>query len=165
MPDRLHVLVDAQPFSVEVRPDLIVVDADEAAAVRITSLGAGRYRIAGAGSTFDAIGAVSGDRIWIAIDGETFECRISAQSPTAASGSSAGGLSSPMPATVTAIPVSVGQTVDAGDVLIALEAMKMELPLRAPLRGVVSAVHCRVGDIVQPDVVLVEVAVGPVGSS
>ena len=34
--------------------------------------------------------------------------------------------------------------------------MKMELPLRAPRDGVVTAVHCREGELVQADTVLVE---------
>jgi 3-methylcrotonyl-CoA carboxylase alpha subunit len=34
--------------------------------------------------------------------------------------------------------------------------MKMELPIRAPRDGVVTAVHCREGDLVQPGVVLVD---------
>jgi len=37
-----------------------------------------------------------------------------------------------------------------------LEAMKMELPVRAPGDGVVSAVHCAKGDLVQADAVLLE---------
>jgi biotin carboxyl carrier protein len=39
-------------------------------------------------------------------------------------------LSSPMPATVAAVQVSPGDRVAAGDLLIMLEAMKMELPIR-----------------------------------
>jgi biotin carboxyl carrier protein len=34
--------------------------------------------------------------------------------------------------------------------------MKMELPIRAPSEAVVSAVKCRVGDLVQPDQTLIE---------
>jgi len=41
-------------------------------------------------------------------------------------------------------------------VLIVLEAMKMELPLRAPHDGVIAAVDCREGELVQPGKVLVE---------
>jgi 3-methylcrotonyl-CoA carboxylase alpha subunit len=37
-----------------------------------------------------------------------------------------------------------------------LEAMKMELPIKAPREGVVRAVHCHTGDLVQPGVNLVE---------
>ena len=36
--------------------------------------------------------------------------------------------------------------------------MKMELPLRAPADGTVTAVHCRAGELVQPGVPLVEIA-------
>jgi biotin carboxyl carrier protein len=39
-----------------------------------------------------------------------------------------------------------------------LEAMKMELPLRAPHDGVVRAVHCTPGQLVQPGIPLVELA-------
>ena len=36
--------------------------------------------------------------------------------------------------------------------------MKMELPVRAPADAMVKAVHCREGELVQPDMVLVEMA-------
>jgi 3-methylcrotonyl-CoA carboxylase alpha subunit len=42
-------------------------------------------------------------------------------------------------------------------VLIVLEAMKMELPIRATSDGRVTAIHCREGDLVQPGVTLIEV--------
>jgi biotin carboxyl carrier protein len=61
-----------------------------------------------------------------------------------------------MPATVTAVHVAAGDRVTRGDVLIVLEAMKMELPVRAPGDGTVAAVHCRPGDLVQPDVSLID---------
>jgi acetyl-CoA carboxylase biotin carboxylase subunit len=62
----------------------------------------------------------------------------------------------PMPATVTAVNVAPGQTVKAGDVLIVLEAMKMELPLRSPRDGVIKSVRCKKGELVQPGVALLE---------
>ena len=40
--------------------------------------------------------------------------------------------------------------------LIVLEAMKMELPIKAPRSGVVKAVHCAKGELVQPGVNLLE---------
>jgi biotin carboxyl carrier protein len=54
------------------------------------------------------------------------------------------------------IAVKPGDAVKDGDVLIALEAMKMELPIRAPRDGVVRAVHCQPGDMVQPGQVLLD---------
>jgi 3-methylcrotonyl-CoA carboxylase alpha subunit len=65
-------------------------------------------------------------------------------------------MAAPMPATVRAIPVSAGHTVSAGDVLIVLEAMKMELAIKAPRAGTVRALHCVPGELVQPGVPLVE---------
>jgi 3-methylcrotonyl-CoA carboxylase alpha subunit len=67
-------------------------------------------------------------------------------------------LAAPMPATVVKLLVEPGHTVSKGDTLLVLEAMKMELPVRAPRSGVVSRVLCRVGDLVQPGVDLLELA-------
>ena len=61
-----------------------------------------------------------------------------------------------MPATVTRIVAIVGQRVSAGDVLVLLEAMKMELAIRAPREGVVAKIACEPGALVQPGVPLVE---------
>jgi biotin carboxyl carrier protein len=63
----------------------------------------------------------------------------------------------PMPASVVAIRVTPGQAVEAGDTLIVLEAMKMELPLRAPRSGTVTSIRCRKGELVQPGVPLLEI--------
>jgi 3-methylcrotonyl-CoA carboxylase alpha subunit len=65
-------------------------------------------------------------------------------------------LSAPMPATVLKIQVREGDPVRKGDVVILLEAMKMELPVRAPADATVAAVHCREGELVDADAVLVE---------
>jgi biotin carboxyl carrier protein len=61
-----------------------------------------------------------------------------------------------MPATVVKVLVAPGQAVRHGDTLLLVEAMKMELPIRAPGDAIVKAVHCREGDLVQPDRTLVE---------
>jgi acetyl-CoA carboxylase biotin carboxylase subunit len=84
-----------------------------------------------------------------------------AQAPPATrrrrSASAAGeALVAPMPATVIKVQVKRGDAVKKGDVVVVLEAMKMELPLRALGDGVVSAVHCREGELVQADAILIE---------
>jgi 3-methylcrotonyl-CoA carboxylase alpha subunit len=61
-----------------------------------------------------------------------------------------------MPATVIRVLVAPGATVARGDTLVMLEAMKMELPIRAPRDGVVRAVHCQSGELVQPGVNLLD---------
>ena len=65
-------------------------------------------------------------------------------------------LTAPMPATVVKVLVVPGQAVRGGDTLVVVEAMKMELPIRAPGDGSVKAVHCHEGELVQPDRTLVE---------
>ena len=65
-------------------------------------------------------------------------------------------LDAPMPALVTAVLVEPGDEVDAGATLLLLEAMKMELPLKAPAAGRVEAVHCAPGERVAPGRVLVD---------
>jgi biotin carboxyl carrier protein len=67
-----------------------------------------------------------------------------------------GALAAPMPATVLSINVEPGQRVSRGDVLITLEAMKMELPIKAPRDASVKAIRCRPGELVQPGVPLLE---------
>jgi 3-methylcrotonyl-CoA carboxylase alpha subunit len=65
-------------------------------------------------------------------------------------------LTAPMPATIVTVHVKAGDAVTKGQVLMLLEAMKMELPIRAPGDGVVSAVHGTGGELVQADTKLVE---------
>jgi len=73
-----------------------------------------------------------------------------------AAGLAGGAISAPMPATVLKVHVKAGDEVKKGDTLVLLEAMKMELPLRAPGDGKVAAVRCREGELVPADAVLVE---------
>lgn len=66
-------------------------------------------------------------------------------------------LSAPMPATVVKIPVETGQAVSRGATVLVLEAMKMEMPLRAAHDGTVTAIRCAEGELVQPGVTLIEI--------
>lgn len=96
-----------------------------------------------------------GDTRWVFLDGELFlfEVQRAGRRKSSAQHSS---LSAPMPATVIRINVSAGAAVTRGETLLVLEAMKMELPLRAPADGIVKAVSCREGELVQPGAALVE---------
>jgi biotin carboxyl carrier protein len=60
-----------------------------------------------------------------------------------------------MVANVVQIPVASGDAVEAGDTVVLLESMKMEIPVLAERRGTVSAVRVSVGDVVQEGDVLV----------
>ena len=69
-----------------------------------------------------------------------------------------GNLSAPMPGKVLTLEVEGNTQVKSGELLLVLEAMKMEHRIVAPYDGVVSAIHVSVGDIVEKDVLLVEMA-------
>jgi 3-methylcrotonyl-CoA carboxylase alpha subunit len=72
------------------------------------------------------------------------------------SGAGQTSLTAPMPATVLKVAVKAGDSVKKGDLVVLLEAMKMELPLRAPADAVISSVRCHEGDLVPADATLVE---------
>jgi acetyl-CoA/propionyl-CoA carboxylase, biotin carboxylase, biotin carboxyl carrier protein len=70
-------------------------------------------------------------------------------------GAVSGTLTAPMPGTVIKVNVHTGSTVQAGDPLVVLEAMKMETPLLAPYDAIVETVHVEEGDRVAGGAVLV----------
>ena len=63
---------------------------------------------------------------------------------------------SPFSGTVSKISAQAGQTIQVNDVLLILEAMKMETVITAPIAGKVARVNVNVGDAVQQGQVLVE---------
>ena len=66
-----------------------------------------------------------------------------------------GRVTAPMPGRIVAVSVAAGDRVRAEQVLVVLEAMKMEHSIRAPTDASVAAVHCAVGDRVEEDFELV----------
>jgi 3-methylcrotonyl-CoA carboxylase alpha subunit len=67
----------------------------------------------------------------------------------------------PLPGTVVAVLAEEGAKLEKGAAILTLEVMKMEQTLRAPYAGVLKAIKCKVGDIVQEGVELAEVE--PIG--
>jgi biotin carboxyl carrier protein len=107
-----------------------------------------------------AYALVVGGRTWVFLDGRTYAID-EARSQGRRGGSQhddEAALASPMPASVVRVNVEAGQEVSAGDVLILLEAMKMELTITAPRAARVTAVACRPGELVQSGVPLIELA-------
>ena len=63
-------------------------------------------------------------------------------------------IKSPMPGTIVSVNVKEGQNVSSGDVLVILEAMKMENEILAPRDAVVSSVNVSKGQSVESDTIL-----------
>ena len=132
----------------------VMVD-DAAVAVRLTA--AGEVRL-GTEESVVAWIAASGDARWVFLNGTVFEFEVhEAGRRRRRSIAGHGSLSAPMPATVIRVEVTPGRHVRRGDTLVVLEAMKMELPIRADADGTVTNVCCKPGDLVQPGVPLVEI--------
>ncbi len=66
-------------------------------------------------------------------------------------------LKSPMPGLVVQVPVSVGDEVASGDVLLILESMKMQNELKTPIDGTVKSVGISEGDSVEQRQILIEI--------
>ena len=75
--------------------------------------------------------------------------------PDSGSGELAGGLMAPMPGAVLATKVTAGDSVSKGDLLLILEAMKMEHRITAPMDGTVETLHVSTGDQVENGQLLV----------
>ena len=65
-----------------------------------------------------------------------------------------------MVANVMSVAVAPGDAVAAGDTVVLLESMKMEIPVIAEVTGTVRAVKVSSGDVVQEGDVLVEILIG-----
>jgi biotin carboxyl carrier protein len=68
-----------------------------------------------------------------------------------------GSLRAPMPGSVLAVLVTVGQAVKGGDALLKLEAMKMEHTIRAAGDGIIEEIYFAPGDTVEADVQLLKI--------
>ncbi len=66
-------------------------------------------------------------------------------------------IKSPLPGTVTDIKVSVGQEIHAGDVVLVLEAMKMQNNIEAEHEGKVTAIYVNQGDTIMEGTVLMTI--------
>ena len=132
-----------------------MVFAGGGAPVKVTPLGDGRYEVVTETGRSIAYGVRRARETWVFLDGRVYILG-SADALVGPGRRDVASLSAPMPATVVAINVASGQTVNAGDVLVVLEAMKMELAITAPHDGRVRAIACHLGELVQPGIQLIE---------
>ena len=145
------ILRDARgEYRVTVVKDGVSVDGTPVAA---SILAPGEYRVGESGHAWVCAAA---DMRWVFFEGEVYEIEVQPEGRRRRPAMSHAPLSAPMPATVVRVEVTPGSAVRAGDTLVILEAMKMELPIRAAVDGTVRAVHCKAGDLVQPGVPLID---------
>ena len=98
------------------------------------------------------------------VNGTVYEVEIEemtgapAAAPVAAAPAAPAGagerVAAPMPGNILSVNVAAGDTVKKGQVLMVLEAMKMEIPVVAPEDGTVASIDVAVGDTVEAGAVL-----------
>ena len=123
----------------------------------ITTLGEGWYVVDDGGRRTRVAVATDAAATWVFVQGQVVRIERETDAPRRSKSRTAGDVMSPMPATVVSINIASGDAVTAGQTVIVLEAMKMELPIKAPRSGVVKAIHCAKGDLVQPGVNLLDI--------
>lgn len=119
-----------------------------------------------AADALDAQTKAAAEKLVAEVNGKRFEILVHAPEPVvkrhrakqaSASGAAGDGLASPMQGTVVKIAVEEGQVVEVGDLIIVLEAMKMEQPLNAHKAGVIKNLKAVVGETVSSGTVLCDI--------
>ena len=110
--------------------------------------------------------SVAAEHLVAEVNGKRFEVKLHTPEPVVKrhrakqskiGGASGTGLTSPMQGTVVKIAVEVGQTVEIGDLVIVLEAMKMEQPLIAHKAGTIANLTAAIGETVSSGTVLCDI--------
>ena len=143
---------EGREYRIELDGSRVVVNG---AAVRVEPARDGAVLV-GAERVATAWTAAVGGTRWVFLDGEVFTFTAAASSGARRRQGGDASLAAPMPATVRQIAVQPGATVCRGDILVVLEAMKMELPVRSPADGTIAAIKCHVGEMVHAGQQLIE---------
>jgi acetyl-CoA/propionyl-CoA carboxylase biotin carboxyl carrier protein len=109
---------------------------------------------------------VAAEHLVAEVNGKRFEVKLHTPEPVVKrhrakqskiGGASGTGLTSPMQGTVVKVAVVVGQSVEVGDLVIVLEAMKMEQPLIAHKAGTIANLTAVIGETVSSGTVLCDI--------
>ncbi len=142
---------------------------------------AGNYKLRHEDTTCDVLGArLHGDTLSARFDGESQRLLLRSDSQHVllhdasgqrysfsraiafawASKDAAGGnqVIAPMPGRIVLVKAKAGDSVEQGDELLVMEAMKMELALKAPRAGIIDSINATQGEFVEADAVLVRFA-------
>ena len=115
----------------------------------------GTYIIEGPTESVAGYAVREGGKAWVHLKGRTY--RFDVVRPSRGRAAAApGDLSSPMPGQVQRLLVTEGDAVEAGQTLLVIEAMKMQLEIKAPHAGTVRRLLARQGQQVEAGVALVE---------
>src|SRR5579859_5459584 len=157
--------IDDKSYVIEINDDKrVIVDGVEYAVDFESVSGQPVYSLLINGRSYEAYVSESEDEndLQVLIRGDLFsvsvederEKRLRAAAGVAPSSTDEFNLRAPMPGLIVTVPVSEGQAVQKGDILVVLESMKMQNELKSPRDGQVSRVKVKAGDNVEHNQVL-----------
>jgi len=100
-----------------------------------------------------------GNEVWFHFNGKTYQKEILSRSKRrgkSTSESNKNSIVSPMPGKILSVKVSEGQSLKKGDLIVVMEAMKMEYSLKAPAECKVKSIKCSEGEQVNLKQLLIE---------
>lgn len=100
---------------------------------------------------------IIGGGLYTAVVEDEREKRLRAQAGGVAAAGGEFQLKAPMPGLIVTVPVTEGQAVKQGDILVILESMKMQNELKCPRDGTITRLKARAGDSVEQNQVLLVV--------
>ena len=133
---------------------------DSTRSFEVNELEDGHIQLIFADQVVTLVAAADGDARWVALNGRMYELQRETRSRKrghSGTDSSEGTLRAPMPGQVRSVNVAVGDAVVKGQVVMVLEAMKMEIRIQSPINGTVAALPASEGDQVDKGQVLSEV--------
>ncbi|MGC9467044.1 MAG: acetyl-CoA carboxylase biotin carboxyl carrier protein subunit [Anaerolineae bacterium] len=157
------VSVGDQQYQVEVHDSHLLVDG-EPVPFELTSLNGNGLHLfrQGERSTEMYFTPTGRDGYQIFVDGHHLTARVDRAHLTPRRGRTAavGDVTAPMPGLIVDVLVEVGEHVDADQILLIQESMKMQMQFRAPVPGEIEMVKAAIGDQVDKGALLVRVRTG-----
>lgn len=159
-----RALVDDRAFDITIQDDQMIVDG-EAKDYTFEVLREGYVSLIVDGKSVPvSVEATGPDTIRVTIEGRRTEVQVKDERDLLVEEFGlgedqlgGGEVRAPMPGLVLDVFVEEGETVEAEQGLLVLEAMKMENELTAPAGGVVRAIHATSGDAVDKEALLIEI--------
>lgn len=159
-----RALVDDRAFDVTIQDDQLIVDG-EPRDYTFEVLREGYVSLIVDGKSVPvSVEATGPDTIRVTIDSRRTEVQVKDERDLLVEEfglgedrAGGGKVRAPMPGLVLDVFVEEGDTVEAGQGLLVLEAMKMENELKAPAGGVVRTIHAASGEAVDKDALLIEI--------
>jgi biotin carboxyl carrier protein len=151
--------IDEKEFAVDIVDDHHVVIDDKVFEVDFETVsGQPVYSLLINGQSHEAYVYAAGDEWQVLLLGRQYAVKVEDEREKRLRSSSTGGkvqesgefqLKAPMPGMVVAIPVSEGQQIEKGQVLVILESMKMQNELKSPHAGTVERIKVKAGETVE----------------